>query len=104
MLNEPAQGGGGQGGGGAPPEVGGGAMNYIQVTPQEKEAIERVGHLTEFWLRTRCLTSFIHTGCDLKPFKTVSTFPLLSSWCLISKCLFQTILAPLIPRPPLLQD
>ncbi|XP_013994302.1 UV excision repair protein RAD23 homolog B isoform X1 [Salmo salar] len=47
MLNEPAQeggqGGGGEGGGGV--GVGGEAgsgMNYIQVTPQEKEAIERL--------------------------------------------------------------
>uniref|UniRef100_A0A8C4TKV8 UV excision repair protein RAD23 n=1 Tax=Erpetoichthys calabaricus TaxID=27687 RepID=A0A8C4TKV8_ERPCA len=44
MLNEPAQEAGGQGagvleaGGGG----GGGQMNYIQVTPQEKEAIERL--------------------------------------------------------------
>ncbi|KAL4623112.1 hypothetical protein GN956_G19035 [Arapaima gigas] len=42
MLNEPVQGVGGQGGGGAGSEAGGGAMNYIQVTPQEKEAIERL--------------------------------------------------------------
>ncbi|KPP68199.1 hypothetical protein Z043_113142 [Scleropages formosus] len=42
MLNEPAQGVGGQGAGGAGSEAGGGAMNYIQVTPQEKEAIERL--------------------------------------------------------------
>ena len=57
MLNEPVQeagqgsgGGGGGGGGGVGvttgtgglAEAGGGHMNYIQVTPQEKEAIERV--------------------------------------------------------------
>ncbi|KAG5272984.1 hypothetical protein AALO_G00171450 [Alosa alosa] len=41
MLNEPAQ-EGGQGGGGGVAEAGGGHMNYIQVTPQEKEAIERL--------------------------------------------------------------
>ncbi|XP_062867054.1 UV excision repair protein RAD23 homolog B [Trichomycterus rosablanca] len=41
MLNEPAQ-ESGQGGGGGSPEAGGGHMNYIQVTPQEKEAIERL--------------------------------------------------------------
>lgn len=41
MLNEPAQ-EAGQGGGGGVSEAGGGHMNYIQVTPQEKEAIERV--------------------------------------------------------------
>lgn len=41
MLNEPAQ-ESGQGDGGDTPEAGGGHMNYIQVTPQEKEAIERV--------------------------------------------------------------
>ncbi|MCJ8740874.1 hypothetical protein PDJAM_G00064050 [Pangasius djambal] len=41
MLNEPAQ-EAGQGGGGGVPEAGGGHMNYIQVTPQEKEAIERL--------------------------------------------------------------
>uniref|UniRef100_A0A8C8GM60 UV excision repair protein RAD23 n=1 Tax=Oncorhynchus tshawytscha TaxID=74940 RepID=A0A8C8GM60_ONCTS len=44
MLNEPAQ-EGGQGGGGGGVGVGGEAgsgMNYIQVTPQEKEAIERL--------------------------------------------------------------
>lgn len=44
MLNEPVQeagqGGGGGGGSGGVAEAGG--MNYIQVTPQEKEAIERV--------------------------------------------------------------
>ncbi|XP_060792002.1 UV excision repair protein RAD23 homolog B [Neoarius graeffei] len=41
MLNEPAQ-ETGQGGGGGVSEAGGGHMNYIQVTPQEKEAIERL--------------------------------------------------------------
>ncbi|XP_030625020.1 UV excision repair protein RAD23 homolog B isoform X1 [Chanos chanos] len=41
MLNEPAQ-EAGQGGGGGVAEAGGGQMNYIQVTPQEKEAIERL--------------------------------------------------------------
>uniref|UniRef100_A0A8C9SLI5 UV excision repair protein RAD23 n=1 Tax=Scleropages formosus TaxID=113540 RepID=A0A8C9SLI5_SCLFO len=41
MLNEPAI-EGGQGGGGGMAEAGGGHMNYIQVTPQEKEAIERL--------------------------------------------------------------
>lgn len=41
MLNEPVQEAGqGGGGGGGVAEAGG--MNYIQVTPQEKEAIERV--------------------------------------------------------------
>ncbi|TRY84224.1 hypothetical protein DNTS_026645 [Danionella cerebrum] len=43
MLNEPvqeAEPGGGGGGGVA--EAGGGHMDYIQVTPQEKEAIERL--------------------------------------------------------------
>lgn len=47
MLNEPvqeagSQGGGGGGGSGGIAEAGSGHMNYIQVTPQEKEAIERV--------------------------------------------------------------
>ncbi|KAG5834584.1 UV excision repair protein RAD23 homolog B isoform X3 [Anguilla anguilla] len=45
MLNEPVQEagqGGGGGGGGGVAEAGGGHMNYIQVTPQEKEAIERL--------------------------------------------------------------
>ncbi|XP_068781658.1 UV excision repair protein RAD23 homolog B-like isoform X2 [Struthio camelus] len=51
MLNEPvqesSQGGGGGGGSGASgsegvAEAGSGHMNYIQVTPQEKEAIERL--------------------------------------------------------------
>lgn len=48
MLNEPVQEAGGQGGGGGGggsggiAEAGSGHMNYIQVTPQEKEAIERV--------------------------------------------------------------
>lgn len=51
MLNEPVQesgqggggsGGGGGGGGGIAAEAGSRHMNYIQVTPQEKEAIERV--------------------------------------------------------------
>ncbi|XP_051960920.1 UV excision repair protein RAD23 homolog B-like [Xyrauchen texanus] len=43
MLNEPIQEGGqGGGGGGGVAEAGGGHMNYIQVTPQEKEAIERL--------------------------------------------------------------
>lgn len=47
MLNEPVQEAGGQGGGGGSgsggiAEAGSGHMNYIQVTPQEKEAIERL--------------------------------------------------------------
>ncbi|XP_073680880.1 UV excision repair protein RAD23 homolog B [Garra rufa] len=45
MLNEPVQEAGqgsGSGGGGGVAEAGGGQMNYIQVTPQEKEAIERL--------------------------------------------------------------
>ncbi|XP_037351166.1 UV excision repair protein RAD23 homolog B [Talpa occidentalis] len=47
MLNEPvqeagSQGGGGGGGSGGIAEAGSGPMNYIQVTPQEKEAIERL--------------------------------------------------------------
>lgn len=47
MLNEPvqeagSQGGGSGGGSGGIAEAGSGHMNYIQVTPQEKEAIERV--------------------------------------------------------------
>nr|XP_056704809.1 UV excision repair protein RAD23 homolog B isoform X1 [Euleptes europaea] len=49
MLNEPVQesgqGGGGSGGGGSggvAAEAGSRHMNYIQVTPQEKEAIERL--------------------------------------------------------------
>lgn len=41
MLNEPVQ-EAGQGGSGGVAEAGGGHMNYIQVTPQEKEAIERL--------------------------------------------------------------
>uniref|UniRef100_A0A671PVM8 UV excision repair protein RAD23 n=1 Tax=Sinocyclocheilus anshuiensis TaxID=1608454 RepID=A0A671PVM8_9TELE len=41
MLNEPGQ-EAGQGGSGGVAEAGGGHMNYIQVTPQEKEAIERL--------------------------------------------------------------
>ncbi|XP_016305749.1 UV excision repair protein RAD23 homolog B-like [Sinocyclocheilus anshuiensis] len=41
MLNEPVQ-EAGQGGSGGVSEAGGGHMNYIQVTPQEKEAIERL--------------------------------------------------------------
>ncbi|XP_015262783.1 PREDICTED: UV excision repair protein RAD23 homolog B [Gekko japonicus] len=50
MLNEPVQesgqggggSGGGGGGGGVAAEAGSRHMNYIQVTPQEKEAIERL--------------------------------------------------------------
>ncbi|XP_006882076.1 PREDICTED: UV excision repair protein RAD23 homolog B-like [Elephantulus edwardii] len=47
MLNEPVQedggqGGGGGGGSGGIAEAGSGHMIYIQVTPQEKEAIERL--------------------------------------------------------------
>lgn len=54
MLNDPESGvqgggggggrggGGGGGGGGVTAEAGSGHMNYIQVTPQEKEAIERL--------------------------------------------------------------
>ncbi|XP_046534346.1 LOW QUALITY PROTEIN: UV excision repair protein RAD23 homolog B-like [Equus quagga] len=47
MLNEPVQeaggqGGGGGGGSGGSAEAGSGHVNYIQVTPQEKEAIERL--------------------------------------------------------------
>lgn len=41
MLNEPVL-EASQGGGGGVAEAGSGHMNYIQVTPQEKEAIERV--------------------------------------------------------------
>ncbi|KAJ8415611.1 hypothetical protein AAFF_G00425910 [Aldrovandia affinis] len=41
MLNEPSLEGGGQSSGEGVTEAGGG-MNYIQVTPQEKEAIERL--------------------------------------------------------------
>ncbi len=47
MLNEPVQEAGQEGGGGGVAEAGGGQMNYIQVTPQEKEAIERVKRLTQ---------------------------------------------------------
>uniref|UniRef100_A0A9J8ASG8 UV excision repair protein RAD23 n=1 Tax=Cyprinus carpio carpio TaxID=630221 RepID=A0A9J8ASG8_CYPCA len=50
MLNEPVQEAGQGGSGGGVAEAGGGHMNYIQVTPQEKEAIERVKHI--FSLRT----------------------------------------------------
>ncbi|XP_069621844.1 UV excision repair protein RAD23 homolog B isoform X2 [Ranitomeya imitator] len=49
MLNDPVPESGGQsggrgggGGGGVAAEAGSGHMNYIQVTPQEKEAIERL--------------------------------------------------------------
>lgn len=47
MLNEPnpdpvPAGGGGGGGGAGGGTAGGGQTSYIQVTPQEKEAIERV--------------------------------------------------------------
>ncbi|KAG7481580.1 hypothetical protein MATL_G00068050 [Megalops atlanticus] len=42
MINEPSQELGGQSGGEGVTEAGGGHMNYIQVTPQEKEAIERL--------------------------------------------------------------
>lgn len=42
MLNEPVQETGGGGGSGGIAEAGSGHMNYIQVTPQEKEAIERL--------------------------------------------------------------
>ncbi|KAM3938377.1 UV excision repair protein RAD23 homolog B isoform 2-T2 [Leptodactylus fuscus] len=44
MLNDPVAESGGQGGGrgGVAAEAGSGHMNYIQVTPQEKEAIERL--------------------------------------------------------------
>ncbi|KAM4809121.1 UV excision repair protein RAD23 homolog B [Rhinophrynus dorsalis] len=44
MLNDPVPESGGQGGGGRgiAAEAGSGHMNYIQVTPQEKEAIERL--------------------------------------------------------------
>ncbi|XP_057215824.1 UV excision repair protein RAD23 homolog B isoform X2 [Triplophysa rosa] len=45
MLNEPIQEAGQGGGGGVGvgvAEAGGGHLNYIQVTPQEKEAIERL--------------------------------------------------------------
>lgn len=49
MLNEPVQEAGQAGSGGGAGGVSGGVadaggMNYIQVTPQEKEAIERVKH------------------------------------------------------------
>ncbi|KAM9329117.1 UV excision repair protein RAD23 homolog B [Gastrophryne carolinensis] len=43
MLNDPVSESGGQAGGrGVAAEAGSGHMNYIQVTPQEKEAIERL--------------------------------------------------------------
>nr|DBA28149.1 TPA: hypothetical protein GDO54_008552 [Pyxicephalus adspersus] len=43
MLNDPIPESGSQGGGrGVSAEAGSGHMNYIQVTPQEKEAIERL--------------------------------------------------------------
>ncbi|OCU00969.1 hypothetical protein XELAEV_18006748mg [Xenopus laevis] len=44
MLNDPVPEGGREGGGGrgVAAEAGSGHMNYIQVTPQEKEAIERL--------------------------------------------------------------
>lgn len=50
MLNEPVQEAGSQGGGSGSgsagiAEAGSGHMNYIQVTPQEKEAIERVSRV-----------------------------------------------------------
>lgn len=62
MLNEPVQesgqgGGGGGGGTGGVAEAGSGHMNYIQVTPQEKEAIERVSsfHFEMLILLGSCL-------------------------------------------------
>lgn len=42
MLNEPVQEAGQEGSSVGVAEAGGGSMNYIQVTPQEKEAIERL--------------------------------------------------------------
>ena len=42
MLNEPESESGGQDVGGQEQEPGGGNSGYIQVTPQEKAAIERV--------------------------------------------------------------
>lgn len=45
MLNSPDPPAGGEGGGGAPAGGGGGGaagQNYIQVTPAEREAIDRV--------------------------------------------------------------
>lgn len=62
MLNEPV------GEGGDPPEVGemgaageeGAPVNYIQVTPQEKEAIERVSG-------TRGWAGLMLLGCSHPP-------------------------------------
>ncbi len=48
MLNEPVQEAGQEGSSVGVAEAGGGSMNYIQVTPQEKEAIERVRRVTHF--------------------------------------------------------
>ena len=70
MLNEPnpepvpAGGGGGAGGAGgqAGDAAGGSHMSYIQVTPQEKEAIERVRTSTTLSLTFSCRPKFKSAG------------------------------------------
>lgn len=72
MLNEPAQ-EAGQGGGGGVSEAGGGHMSYIQVTPQEKEAIERVSHTELFSLHSALFHSIGTEIRDLR-FTTLNFF------------------------------
>lgn len=69
MLNEPnpeavpAAGTGGAGGGGSVggDTPGGGHMSYIQVTPQEKEAIERVRRKNSIFINP--VTKLLYQWC-----------------------------------------
>lgn len=71
MLNEPnpepvpVGGGGGAGGaGGIAGDIPGGShMRYIQVTPQEKEAIERVRRSTAFFLSPKFRSAGMSQFC-----------------------------------------
>lgn len=69
MLNEPVQ-EAGQGGGGGVAEAGGGQMNYIQVTPQEKEAIERVKHALSLKRKLLRSATVLFGNSNIRLFKT----------------------------------
>ena len=66
MLNEPdSTETGRQGSGGQEQEAGGGSPGFIQVTPQEKEAIERVRCLTPPPSSTLSLSLFLSLSFSL---------------------------------------
>ena len=59
MINEPEGGSGGSGAGGPATEGGGGGPGVIQVSPQDKEAIERVGGTSSNG-QLKCVQNFAH--------------------------------------------